>query len=112
MPDDWDAEEPLWYTVKGKRVGIPHSLIMGRIVQRVGTDAFAIYVLLLGCKNDRTGECYPRMTTLMFYSGLKAKEVRAALARLVDAGLVSITKRRLKRKDGAEYGYKRTCYEL
>lgn len=112
MSDDYDWEEPLWYTTKGKRVGIPHSLIQGRIIPRVGTNAFAIYALLMWHKNDATGECYPRMSTLMSYSGLKAKAVRAALTRLVDAGLVSITKRRPRRKNGTEYGYRRICYEL
>lgn len=109
-----DVYEPFSYTSRiQKKAGIPHDFIMQRLIKRVGAEAACVYVLLDWHKDDETGECCSRTTTLMFYSGFKAKVLRNALSTLEDAGLVCTTKkRRVSKRTGREYGYRINHYKL
>ncbi len=62
-----------------------------RLVPIVGTTAAAVY-MCLASRADRDGRCWPSIDTIAQDAGITRRPAQMALAKLVDVGLVEITK--------------------
>lgn len=55
---------------------------------------FAVYVALLRFRDSKTGKCFPGMTTIADRARVSRETVKRTIPKLVDKGLITVTKRR------------------
>lgn len=82
---------------------IASAEVVSEILGRLNASAAIIYLMVLGHRNGRTGECYVTQTTIAEETSLSDRSVRTALNKLKEAGY-------LDWKQGSSFSSKANSY--
>ena len=91
---------------------IPNKKLFDGIMEKVGRDAFAVYVAILVYANWGTGMSYVTQRQIGKLTGIRDRRtILKYVKKLAEAGYIQYHKRK-RQKGGQEYGRTRYVYSI